>query len=119
MGINRKAEVREKSILAFRGSEWECPGAGAVTMNPSGSSQCGRATFLRQLPFWASFELRAGVRGFLGETSEQSQLIITVEFFSDGERPPIHEKENLSRRHSNSYLLLCLRNGAAEDSLSC
>ena len=117
MGINRKAEVREKAILAFRESEWECTGVGAVTMNPSGSSQCGRAILLGQLPFWASFELRAGGRGFRGETSEQGQLMIAAELSSDGQHPLIHE-ENLSRRHSDSYLLLCLRNGAAEGSLS-
>ena len=53
--------------------------------------------------------------------SEQSQLAITVELASDDEPILIHKKEGLHCRHISVYslcLLLCLRNGAAETSLS-
>lgn len=53
-----------------------------------------RATLLEALSFQASLELGAGEEGFLEEISEQSQLIITLEIFSDGEHPPIREKRN-------------------------
>lgn len=52
-------------------------------------SPCGRAVLLEQLPSGVSRELRAREGGFLGEISKQSQVIIIVEWSSDG------EKENL------------------------
>ena len=60
--------------------------------------------------------------------SEQSQLAITVELASDDEPILTYKKEGLHCRHISVYslstayvclyLLLCLRNGAAETSLS-